>query len=101
MQESMGQAGSRSRVRGTPRTPAQDVRAGLFCEAGSTAKQVARKVALATPFLPNYLFEDLAMNAAVLNTPWFTLIVWLRKPAQSKAAAAKPAKERVRIAGLR
>ena len=41
------------------------------------------------------------MNTAVLNTPWFTLIVWLRKPAQSKAAAAKPAKERVRIAGLR
>jgi hypothetical protein len=44
------------------------------------------------------------MNTAVFNTPWFTLIIWLRKPVRPKAAAAaKPASEekpRVRIAGL-
>jgi hypothetical protein len=42
------------------------------------------------------------MNTAVMNVQcWFeSFVAWLRQPAQPKTAA-KTAKERVRIAGLR
>lgn len=58
-----GRAGSRSRVCGTPQTPAQDVQAGLFCEAGSTAKQAAREVASPPrPYLPKALERRLPIQ---------------------------------------